>query len=316
MTRLIILEGIDGAGKSTLASQLKSVLMPGVPDDPDVRVVHHGPHLQVRKGLARLYVESMLPALHGDAHIILDRSWLSEAPYGLVYRETDRLGWAQRRMLERIAMRCETLVIYCDPGWEAVRTTYLKRKGEEYVQSLDKLQAIYANYGKAIAACELPVFTYDYTKHTWADVEAGLANRTTAHAQETETAGNALAQVLVVGESYAQLTDADPLYQKPFCAFSGTGCSLWLTQQLGSGGIPERQLLWCNSDHLDHVDMTPAGYYVKHVVALGTVAGTRCREHFRDTLPVHEVVHPQAWKRFKDTPYPLVPLLKQLLEKQ
>lgn len=314
--RIFLLEGVDCSGKSSAAARLAAHLRG---EGRRVVIVHHGPHLQVKKGLARLYVESALPALLGHADVILDRCWLSERPYGLSYRGEDRLGDAQRRMLERIFMRGETVVIYCDPGWARIAETYAARKGEEYVDSLAKLWEIYQLYREELQLTSLPVLRSDYAINDVVEQVQALETLrpslpTEAHVHP-ETAGNARAQVLIVGEGYAKLTDADPLYQKPFCAFSGAGCSLWLTQHLEDHGISESALGWVNADQLD-VSSLSQFQHVTHVVALGAIAASRCREVLAgEVSPVlHELPHPQAWKRFHHRePYALGPLLKELL---
>lgn len=314
--RIFLLEGVDCSGKSSAAARLAKHLRS---EGRRVVTFHHGPHLQVKKGLARLYVESALPALLGHADVILDRCWLSELPYGVSYRGTDRLGTAQRRMLERIFMRGETVVIYCDPGWARVSEAYLARKGEEYVDSLQQLEVIYNLYRTELQHTSLPVLRYDYTVNDVVEQVKALETLRPALATEAhvhpETAGSARAQVLIVGEGYAKLTDADPLYQKPFCAFSGAGCSLWLTEHLEEYGISERHLGWVNADQLDVTSLSQF-QRVTHVVALGAIAGARCREVLagESSPALHELPHPQAWKRFHHhEPYALGPLLKELL---
>src|SRR4051812_18522188 len=117
--RLVILEGPDGAGKTTLAEQLGR---------RGWLVVHLGPFLQVDDDLARLYVEAMMPAILGHADVVLDRCWLSEIPYGLVMRDgDDRLGW-QRRLLERLALRCRATVIRCLPPREIAKSWWTARR--------------------------------------------------------------------------------------------------------------------------------------------------------------------------------------------
>lgn len=300
MSRIIIFEGADGSGKSTLAKQVALSI--------NAKYVHFGPLSQVKKGLARMYVEAALPALLGYQDVVFDRSWLSETPYGNAFRGgSDRLGVEVRRILERIFMRAQTSVVLCDPGFAAVAKTFMSRKGEEYLESLDQLGQVHKSYEKLTTS--LPLLRHNYLTNEFPRVD--LLPATTPH-QLSETAGNSLARTLMVGENYAELTDTDSLYQKPFCAFSGAGCSRWLALQLEIAGIGEERLVWLNADNL--IKLTTSRYSevfsrVTKVIALGAVAASACREL---SLPnVKEVTHPQAWKRFKHSEtYPIQEALK------
>ena len=301
MSRIIIFEGADGSGKSTLAKKVATSI--------GAKYVHFGPLPQVKKGLARMYVEAALPALLGYQDVVFDRSWLSETPYGNAFRGgSDRLGFEARRMLERIFMRCQTSLVLCDPGFTAVAKTFLSRKGEEYLESLDQLGQVHKAYEHIQTS--LPMNRHDYTRSEFPS-DVNLLVATTAH-KLSESAGNATARTLVVGENYAPLTDTDSFYQKPFCAFSGAGCSRWLTNQLEIAGIGEERLVWLNADNL--IKMTRNKYddvfrRVTKIIALGAIAASACREL---QLPnVVEVEHPQSWKRFKyNEPYPIQEALK------
>lgn len=296
MTKIIIFEGCDGAGKTTLAQKCAK--------DLDARYVHFGPHTGVKKTVARMYTEAALPALLGYGDVVFDRSWLSEVPYGVAFRGgADRLGHAQRRMLERIFMRCETTVIKCDPGWGEVRKNFIKDQAEEMLDTPEQLRVVYDQYAEQKTS--LPVMQWNYLQHPQPDWLQLVS--TTPHWVGSETAGNVEAKILIVGDNYANLTDADSFYQKPFCAFSGAGCSGWLTDQLELAGVGEERLFWVNADHLE--DVSKHDWRGSLVIALGTVAAMTCKNHgFANLI---EIEHPQSWKRFKATQsYPLLEVFK------
>lgn len=289
---ITIFEGADGSGKTRAAQRLAEAT--------GAKYVHFGPLLSVKKGLARLYIEAALPALLGYQSVVFDRSWLSEVPYGRVFRNgADRLGPEVCRMLERIFMRCRTTVVYCDPGEESALATFRSRRGEEYLEKEEQLIQVRQLYSEMQTS--LPLTLYDYTTEA---LDAMCLTRTTAHPIKSETAGNLLADTLIVGESYAERTDYDSWYQKPFCSFSGAGCSRWLTRQLIDAGISESQLLWCNADQLVEHSWLKT---VQRVVALGVAASSATREIFGTTsAQLFELEHPQSHKRFNfHKPYPL-----------
>lgn len=139
MKRILIFEGPDGAGKSTLAAK--------VAEQIGTRVVHHGPYPEVTDGLdlAKIYRDSM--AEPGD--VVLDRCWISEKPYGIAFRGgADRLNNGLNRYLDKCAFKFAgyVRVFLCMPSWETVKKNYLARRGKEYLDSLAQLRLVYDYY--------------------------------------------------------------------------------------------------------------------------------------------------------------------------
>lgn len=303
--KITIFEGADGSGKTTAAREFAAAT--------GARYVHCTVWPRVGPGLARFYAEAMLPAVLGYQDVVLDRSWLSEQPYGAVYRDgSDRVGAASRRMLERLALRCGALVVRCDPGEEVCAINWRDRKGletkdwerEEGVKQVNRL------YRSGRLKTDLLVIDYDYTHQREFHASELLDSfRPECHPTDQPSAGNWNAKVCLVGETFAEPKDGDLMYQWPFASFSGGGCSRWLTEQLHVAGIREDQLMWVNSDMI-----CPGGYNnesVEHLVALGAVAANRL-----DDLgySYHAISHPQHAMRFhRDQTYELVALLQELL---
>src|SRR5882757_4772670 len=101
---LTIFEGPDGSGKTTAAKAFAAEM--------GARYVHLPQFKRVTTGLPRMYLEAMLPALLGYQDVVMDRCWLSEVPYGRVFRDgADRVGEISRHMLERVALRAGALVV-------------------------------------------------------------------------------------------------------------------------------------------------------------------------------------------------------------
>jgi hypothetical protein len=248
----------------------------------------------------------MMPAVLGLADAVLDRSWLSERPYGAAFREgVDRLG-PTTRSLERLAWRCQTLVVRCQPPWERVTENFGRR--DELLDTPAQLREVYDAY--AHLQTSLPMTTLDPLSDLakrWADILLHYPGASVPHALEVPSAGNLRGKVTLVGEAFAPVTDSDPLYQWPFGGFSG--CSAWLAKQLTEAQISERDLFWVNADAL-----TPE--IVGHrapVVALGQIAKERLEWFGRG--PDHAVEHPQYWKRFHHRePYPLLDVLRELID--
>ena len=297
-----IFEGCDGSGKTTAAKAFAA--------RTNARYVHLGPLPRVSNGLPRLYAEAILPAVLGYQDVVMDRSWLSEQPYGAVYRDgADRIGTVQRRMLERLALSCGALVVRADPGPEVCVATWLSRKGEEYLEKAEDVKAVNEWYRRKLLT-ELSVLDYDYTNQPEFYLPEVIDSfRPPCHLTEVASAGHLDAPVVLVGEAFGHVKDRDLLFQWPFASFSPVGCSWWVTVQLAMAGIPERSLCWVNADQPWQLEAMGASK--RTVVALGQVASEMLK---RQGVPHEAVGHPQHAMRFQHhEPYELVTLLKEIL---
>ena len=304
---IIILEGPDGGGKTTLGKRLAEQL--------GYRYVHSGPFKTVTHGLGRLSMEAMLPALLGYQGVVMDRAWLSELPYGIAFRGgLDRLGDVQRAMLDRVALRCGAIVVMCMPSWDNVEASYKARKAKEMLENVDQLRQVYDIYANhELNSTALPTHRYNYAITDDRTVGRIIAGIGSCHSLGIASAGNNTANILLVGERFTNHKDQDPFYQLPFVSFTGQGCSQWLTQGLIDHGISERNLMWVNADEV--AGMNVATLSTKTVVALGDKASG-----VLDNVGVvgrqrRDFTHPQAWKRFKGTkPYPLYAAIQEILK--
>jgi hypothetical protein len=309
---LTIFEGADGAGKSTAARRYAEAT--------GARYIHCSAWPHVTDGLARLYLEAMLPALLGYQDVVMDRSWLSEQPYGTAYRNgSDRVGAVYRRMLERVALSCGALVVRCDPGPEVCAANWRARRHSQNRDWERDNGVVEVNrLFRTALRTELLVVDYDYTKqvefHSAEVLETFRAERhlvDVLSAGEWGNYGSTVGPVTLVGESFGEPKQQDCLFQYPFVSFSRGGCSSWVTEQLEIAGVPERQLRWVNADQLAHPELhTELPWY--EVVALGQTA----HEALSAAGVKHETVaHPQHAKRFHHgQPYELVTVLKELLK--
>jgi hypothetical protein len=281
---LTIFEGPDGSGKTTAAREYAEAT--------DALYVHFPALPRVTDGLARMYVEAMMPALLGHQSVVFDRSWLSEIPYGVVFREgADRLGAVKIRMLERLAYRCGAVVVKCQTDWERTKTNYLSRKHLEMLDNESQLAEVYSIYRGM--RTDLPMLCYDYQQFDMSDLHSTIYKfRTGLHPLSVRSAGNSDAPVVLIGETFAERKNQDPFYQWPFASFSKDGCSYWLTEQLMHANIHESSLLWVNADqNLGFIQ----GRNIT-VITLGEQAKKAAKDFH---LTVHaSVAHPQYAKRF------------------
>jgi thymidylate kinase len=306
--RLIIFEGPDCAGKTTLMREFKNSML-------DTTEVHHGPYPRLSAAhLPRYYVDGMMPLLHQYENMLMDRSWLSEAIYGAVFRGgVNRIGTEARRHLERIAMRHGAVVVLCLPPWEKVKEQWLKRKNAdseaEYLDKIEQLEQVYKGYAEL--RTELPVVRYDYTLHgnQLTQLKDEVARAAMRLHKTVGTVGNLDAKVILVGDKPSDHTDQDVMMQWPFCSFSTKGSSRWLTSLLDDHGIRESDLLWVNaSSGLYQIK----DLYARTVIALGQTASQSLQG---PQIPHLVVKHPQAHKRFHSSePYELMDLITASLK--
>ncbi len=302
-----IFEGCDGSGKSTAAAAYAKAT--------NARLVHLGPFPRVGSGLGRMYAEAMMPAVLGLQDVVLDRSWLSEPIYGAVFREgEDRIGNGSQRMLERLALRCGAVVVWCDPGLAQVKVTYEARHTSEVLNGkrvdFGNLARVHSLYEEA--STDLPEVYYNYMLDQQPSTMHWLINQVTArrnpcHPVGLLSAGNWDAKTVIVGQEFAYHKNQDPLYQWPFASFSQDGCSQWLAQQLDIVERSEADLLWVNADQM----LTGIHLVGRKIISLGEEAGLKIDAQGK-ALKIEDntfikVPHPQFWKRFHaGKTYPLL----------
>ena len=312
---VIILEGPDGAGKTTLAHKLADRL--------GARYVHLGPMTNV-KDLGRIYVEAMLPAIQGYQTVIMDRAWFSEEPYGTVFREGKlRNDSVIDAMLERLVLSCTGVVIYCDTDPKRLVESFTSRKGQEYLDRADQMLAVARAYRDRMGRTELSMFRYDYASDDVDSITQSLKfqlDLQSPHYADWESTGNLNGSVLLVGEGYTDHQNTDNLLQRPFVSFARNGSSYWLTRQLQVGEIPERELCWINQDRDPAIvyDLLSAMFgNLKLVACLGAEASKTMDKNFASELRERGIrmvnlPHPQHHRRFKHhEPYPLIDIIKE-----
>jgi thymidylate kinase len=292
--QLTIFEGPDGGGKTTAALAYAEAT--------GARYVHFSSLPHVKRGLPRMYVEAMLPALLGYQDVVFDRCWLSEAPYGMEFREGElRFDRVAVRMLERLALRCSAAVVLCLPPLKKALGNFSKRKAEEMLDNEEQLTRVYEHYETKTMLDDtvLPVALYDYTK---GDLDISLVKRAKLHPLDLATAGNWDAPFVLVGDKFAEPKDQDAFYQWPFASFNDSGCSRWVTNELELESIYESELLWVNADQ--DLNFLNAKQNCS-VIAMGIPAMDALKAiKFKEMA--YWIDHPQFWKRFKtDEKYPL-----------
>lgn len=312
---LIILEGPDGGGKTTFGVELAKALR--------FKYIHMSAMSSVGGGLAKMFVEAMMPALYGYQGVVMDRCWRSEPIYGAEFRGgDDRVGPESAAMLERIAARCHPTYVLCLPPVDACLETFRSRKGEEYLDTEVQLQEVYHNYKRTRANYDA---VYDRTQLSTRQMVEQLSlavasqrmHKDLRHSTVLPTVGWLDASVAIMGEAFGSHKDCDPLQQYPFVSFSGHGCSRWLTSHLLQAEVSERSLVWLNANFdRQHISDFLGQTRIKAIFALGVEASRAASDiDVPNGVIVHHVNHPQHAKRFRK-PFELADQLSTYLSQE
>lgn len=284
---IIVLDGPDGTGKTTLATHLR--------DAHGARMFHLGSKHAKNAFLNNwAMLENLLHHHEKGRLVVLDRMWLSEHVYGSVFRPDDNrddLG----RLMHRVLLTHGALHVVCtgdtdelvaqqsvnqdpDHPYDDVR---FRRVCDMYRfsaglsnkmttgTSLEDMDAAYRfqfTYGATLGRYlqnknRKPIpwcFIYNkdwegkdlqaYGEYLVYQVDQ---QRVFANRWSRKMAGSSRAVLLMVGDRVNKTTNKTPW---PF--FSDKNSSRYLSDVLNKLAIPETDLLWINSDDLDVLEHT------------------------------------------------------------
>jgi thymidylate kinase len=154
---VIVLEGCDGAGKTTVADALVSVYgytsihCGRTPDDTDLVG-------RYREILAR------------SGRLVLDRSFLSELVYGPLYHGRSRLSITDATNLALAVAERDGVLVHLTGQPEKIATRLQSRDG--WSPSLSEIRELLDSYANIFAALAgvAPIITTDPSK--WASIES------------------------------------------------------------------------------------------------------------------------------------------------
>jgi thymidylate kinase len=148
MNSIIILEGPDGAGKTTLARHSSF---------SDHTYYHQGPFK------TDPYEETIKKVNGATLPAIFDRLHLGERVYGPIYRNKDLLGTRKQFQLDEMLRHRGAALIVCLPPYADALRAWQKRseEGKEMFAGEADFRRVYEAY-KALRSL-IPTFYYDYT---------------------------------------------------------------------------------------------------------------------------------------------------------
>jgi len=252
---IIILEGPDGAGKTTLAETLRQKLQ----GNKLVHIVKHGPYKDLEpEHLCKIYFRGMTPALTHDDIVIMDRSWLSEPIYGSVYRDgANRMDKPRQRMLERAALSRGVVVINCLPEYEVCLKTFTGRMEDEYLDNAKQLQQVYQEYEMLDINTCMPVLQYDYMHDTVDDLIYNIRNTSIDNKASGGGCFNE-GNILMLCDKGPRTNVRDTAVVIPFINFlDNDGPSRMLATALEQEGINESDIYWINTQTYQGAPLDP-----------------------------------------------------------
>lgn len=290
---LIIVEGCDGVGKSTLAENLAARL-------GGAKVLHLGPPKRHPLEETVLELDWYRPGDEGE-HVIVDRFHLGEMIYGPIYRGESKLGplggpehkWVDLWLKSRGALQ---VVLTADLKTVEER---IGVRGDDFVKH-EHLAQILREYARAAQLSMVatncfvyPLFGVDQAVIDDADLlERGVIASRLFEVTDRWT-GDPRAKVLLVGEetSPTHLRGRRPMYKAPFVPYPNT--SGWHLMN----AIPADTLTRCAIVNALEVDLSAfvGRLEPEIVVALGGKASSELRRHGIAHLSTD---HPQFVRRF------------------
>lgn len=206
---LLLVEGPDGAGKSTLVRQLAKAL-------PNAEVLHRGPP----KGhLLDEYEKPLLDYMPGSGrNIICDRWHLGEWIYPLVLHRDSSATYVLKHHIEMFLRARGAVVVYVTQPL-TVLMSRLEERGDDLIE-VRHLRTLRALYEKVIGETSLPMIG----NGTSVEAIINIATRVEYQAQSLKSTGSYIGQVLpynlLVGERTAFEAPYPPAFG-PYPATSG-----------------------------------------------------------------------------------------------
>lgn len=162
---ILILEGVDNAGKSTLAEALRKVISGLAVKITDIPKIGEDADREKIKAYywAMLNIQDGFDADRwGETNLIFDRFFPSELVYSKVKRNYEAGEDPEYTILENALRNRKHLIVYCDPGLDTIKDR-LASRGDDYVVPED-IDELYARYEALFGVLDLNVLKLDTTQ--------------------------------------------------------------------------------------------------------------------------------------------------------
>jgi thymidylate kinase len=160
--KLVIIEGPDGAGKTTLMHKLvEHCARKGT-----TIVEHHGYEATKELNddqLFKYYLKQLASPLMEQSVTILDRCWISEVIYGQAYRNTSRISHERMRILDQIAKTVNGIFVHCSAPYDVCSKNLNARRKESWENNEKHHEVWRKYYYWSCVGSLVPMISYDFT---------------------------------------------------------------------------------------------------------------------------------------------------------
>lgn len=285
---MIIIEGVDKAGKTTLAQTLL------------LQFGHPVKHFGVPTGDP--IPEYIKELEEQDKIAIYDRFLFGEVPYSIVKKRTRYMKYLELRVLDLMLQSRPHLVVYCRPMREAILAR-IKELGDDYIAAHEAM-ALYDEYDEMFSAVKTPyVMMYSGKESEYLEITRFIKHLITEDIYKRYFAwkdlkhpgiGTLSPKYLFVGDKY----NYNAPYQVTFCSQSGE----YLFRSLDDAGFRMQDCHFTNA--FSGPDMITSNLIQllkpNIIIALGDIAYdalSRCNLEGVDKLI--KIQHPSYHKRFQ-----------------
>jgi thymidylate kinase len=154
---MIVIEGADGTGKTTLAREIEK---------RGWKYVHNGPPPE-GISLYDHYTEQILAAR--GKKVVFDRLHVGELVYGPVMRGKSQITIEEMRLLNRLLFAFNAKIVFCDTDNQTILDNWKKRKTAEYVDTEEKILDIVCRYRRIFDQEFVEYCMFDYREGTNVD---------------------------------------------------------------------------------------------------------------------------------------------------
>jgi len=287
MGRVIILEGPDGSGKTTLARELEK---------GGFKYEHEGPTPD-NVNAFKYYLRTLLIALDQEQPVVFDRFHLGAWVYGPLLRNRVELTDDELTLLDRLMLSRDVRLILCLPGLDRARRNWAFNRKNELFSDAEIFKKSYQKFAslKRRYINKKP----RVVPWSWHVIHAFLTEFQELPALPAGVVGSLKGRYLFIGEQ-AMTGYPDLPFMTP------ENSSGFLNRALREAGFNERDLILANALNAEGDSNRELIYHLVSslrplkVIALGKVA----YDLVRDVAPmrlVRHVPHPQYMKRFGGT---------------
>jgi GTPase SAR1 family protein len=305
MAKVIILEGPDGGGKTSLAKKLMA---------EGFQYRHEGPP-PIGVDLISYYLKILDDSLKSPMNVVHDRLWLGERVYGPISRGSDRIGPQGYKLFERLHRSKPISQYICTPKIGVARINYQKKilEDDDYLKSVDKWEKVFKAYTDLQYSRNGMGEVFDYTENTHIQIikDAMSFERNRKNLPEG-TIGSPTAKYLFIGDRPNHIS-----VDVPF--FSTVGYSGYFNRALELANIHEDDLALSNvydplySTH-DLSKILKSLPKLEFIIPMGDKAQEWLVDAYIPDIKIKGISHPSYLKRFKSrNPQVMADIIKEAL---